>query len=39
MKRHFFTLGTHATLIKVLIALAVVIAIALAGGAPNAFEP
>ena len=39
MKRSFFTLARHATLIKVLIALAVVIAIALAGGAPDAFDP
>ena len=39
MKRHLFTLGSHAALIKVLVALAVIIAIALAGGAPDAFDP
>ncbi len=39
MKRHLLALGQHTALIKVLIALAVIIAIALAGGAPNSFDP
>ena len=39
MKRYLFTLSRHATLVKVLIALAIIAAIALAGAAPNAFDP
>jgi hypothetical protein len=39
MKRHLFTLSKHAALVKVLIALAIIVAIALAGAAPNAFDP
>ncbi len=33
------TVVRHATLIKILVALAVIAAIALAGAAPNAFDP
>jgi hypothetical protein len=39
MKRYLFTLSRHGALIKVLIALAIIAAIALAGAAPNAFDP
>ncbi len=39
MKRLLFVLNRHGTLLKILIAAAVVIAIALAGGAPNFYDP
>ncbi len=40
MKRHLlFKIAKHAALIKILIALAVIVAIALAGAAPNAYDP
>ena len=39
MKRFVFGLTKHVTLIKVLLALAVIVAIALAGAAPDCFDP
>jgi hypothetical protein len=39
MKRYFFTLLRHATLLKLLFVLAIIIAIALAGAAPYALDP
>ena len=39
MKRYMFLLAKHAALIKLLIVLAVIAAIALAGGAPDEFDP
>ena len=37
--RLVFKVAKHAALIKILLALAVIIAIALAGAAPNALDP
>ena len=39
MKRYLFVLARYAMLIKILLALAVIAAVALAGAAPNAFDP
>lgn len=39
MKRYLFTLFRNAPLLKLLLALAVIIAIALAGAAPHALDP
>jgi hypothetical protein len=39
MKRGLIFLTKHATLIQILLVLAVIVAIALAGAAPNAFDP
>jgi len=39
MKRSLFVIARHATLIKIIIAVAVIVAIALAGAAPNAYDP
>ncbi len=38
-RRVLITLTKHATLLKILLVLAVMIAIAIAGGAPNAYDP
>jgi hypothetical protein len=39
MKRSFFTLFRNAALLKLLLFIAVIIAIALAGAAPYALDP
>jgi hypothetical protein len=39
MKRYLFLLAKHAALVKLLIVLAVIVAIALAGAAPDSFDP
>ncbi len=39
MKRYMFLLAKHAALIKILVVLAVIVAIALAGAAPDSFDP
>jgi hypothetical protein len=39
MKRFFFGLSKHAVLVQLLLVLAVILAIFLAGAAPNALDP